>query len=370
MLFKLFKPSRILLQSKIVSWWTGSLCSIIKNFMKWLPLILFGIVLYGCNFDIGNSYETGKSVYSKDPIYTPTGTVKPVSERETYLKAYDRTLSLWPVPYREFNVQTTYGKAHIIASGPENAPPIVLLHGMNSSSTMWYPNIAELSKDHSVYAIDDLTEPGKSEMIQPIHSVKDLISWYIEIINKLQLDQFTLIGASKGGWLAVNLALHLNDRVQKLVLVSPLQTFGLIPPGTRILSAIRYGLNPNRHRLNKALKSMSTNISHIDSLYITQFYLASKISDPAKLLGSFTPYSKKQLKKLKMPVLVLIGDQDIINKKFTAKKASETMAHSETVIIPAAGHFLSMDQTEITNTTIMEFLDSERITAREERDER
>jgi pimeloyl-ACP methyl ester carboxylesterase len=285
-------------------------------------------------------------------------------EREQYLRAYNRALSLWPVPYREINVETVFGKAHIIASGPENAPPIVLLHGMNASSTMWYPNIEELSRDYTVYAIDNLTEPGKSEMIRKVGNIKDMVSWYAEILDKLQIQQFTLIGASKGGWLAVNLALHLQDRVKKLILLSPLQTFSFVSPGTKILSAIKYAMNPNRHNLGDVLNTMSTNVPQINTLYIDQFYLGTKISDPVKLLKNFVPYTRKALRKLKMPVLVLIGDEDIINKKSVVLKASHFIPQVEISVVPHAGHFLSMDQTKITDGRIMDFINSERLSQR------
>ena len=310
------------------------------------------LTISNCKYDISNSYDTDSSGLTT----TKYNEAIPPSEIEQYFKAYDKTLTLWPVPYRELIIETGFGNAHVISSGSDNAPPMVLLHGMNASSTMWYPNIGELSKDHKVYAIDNLTEPGKSEMTRQMNNVDDLIKWYVEIVDKLGIEDFTLIGASKGGWLAVKLALSLQNRVKKLILLSPLQTFSPIPPGTKVLSAISYGLNPNPQRLRNALNSMSTHVSEIDKLYIDQFHLGSLIADPANLLVGFIPFSRKELRKLKMPVLVLIGDQDIINNKAVIEIANEFIPHAETWIIPDAGHFLSMDQTEITNFRILDFL--------------
>jgi pimeloyl-ACP methyl ester carboxylesterase len=157
--------------------------------------------------------------------------VKP-GDRE-YYKAYDKALTLWKVPFREINIQTSFGNAHVIVSGPKNAEPVVLLHGMNASSTMWYPNIKALSQNYRVYAIDNLLEPGKSQMIREVKSMDKVISWYIEIFDQLKLNSFTLIGASKGGWLAVNIALHQRSRISNLILLSPLQTFIWIRPGQK-----------------------------------------------------------------------------------------------------------------------------------------
>ena len=71
-----------------------------------------------------------------------------------YIKAYNKSLSLWPVPYTEQDIPTSFGTAHVIISGPVNAEPLVILHGMDASSTMWYPNIKDYSKNYRVYAID------------------------------------------------------------------------------------------------------------------------------------------------------------------------------------------------------------------------
>ncbi len=50
----------------------------------------------------------------------------PEGEAE-YQAAYDATLSAWPVPSKSIFVPTRAGLTHVLASGPEDAPPLVLL---------------------------------------------------------------------------------------------------------------------------------------------------------------------------------------------------------------------------------------------------
>ena len=78
-----------------------------------------------------------------------------------YLNAYNKTLSLFELPVTERDIPTQFGNAHVLVCGKPGNPPLVLLHGMNASSTMWYPNMKALSKNYRVYAIDFLLEPGK-----------------------------------------------------------------------------------------------------------------------------------------------------------------------------------------------------------------
>ena len=68
-------------------------------------------------------------------------------------------------------------------------------------------------------------------------------------------------------------------------------------------------------------------------------------------------FSDKDLRSLKIPVLVLIGDHDIVNSEKIFKKAHKLLPNVETAVIKDAGHFLSIDQSEIVNKKVVEFLD-------------
>lgn len=70
-----------------------------------------------------------------------------------YLAAYDAVLALWHIPYAALDIQTKFGCTHVIASGPAEAPPLILLHAANTSSTIWFPNIEALSQHYRTYAL-------------------------------------------------------------------------------------------------------------------------------------------------------------------------------------------------------------------------
>ena len=94
------------------------------------------------------------------PFKTPEG-------EAAYLAAYDAAMKLWPVPYEEMEIPSRFGMTHVVASGPRDAPPLVLLHGYWATLTMWTPNIADFSKDYRVYAIDVMGQPSKSIPDEP-----------------------------------------------------------------------------------------------------------------------------------------------------------------------------------------------------------
>ena len=81
-------------------------------------------------------------------------------ERE-YHQLYDKTLALFEVLYTSNTTQTSYGETHFLTFGDPSKPPLVLLHGMTMSSTMWYPNVKQLIQERYVYAIDIMEDFGK-----------------------------------------------------------------------------------------------------------------------------------------------------------------------------------------------------------------
>ena len=50
---------------------------------------------------------------------------------------YDAVLELWPRPYETLRLPIRHGETFIIASGKQDAPPLVLLHGAASNPVLW-----------------------------------------------------------------------------------------------------------------------------------------------------------------------------------------------------------------------------------------
>jgi pimeloyl-ACP methyl ester carboxylesterase len=277
-------------------------------------------------------------------------------EKNEYINSYNKALKLWKAPFEEQYVPTKFGKAHIIVSGSKEAKALVLLHGMDASSTMWYPNIESLSKNHRVYAIDFLIEAGKSESPKNLLSKEEIISWYTEIFDHYKLKNYEVVGASRGGWIGTLLAIQENSKMDKLVLLSPAQTFEGIDQINKASSAFFLKLFPNKKKLKKTLEAFAYYPEKINPVYKNQFYLANKYSKTNTSLLQMKPFSEEDLKKIKIPVLVLIGDHDVINSEKSLLRANEFISKAKTETIKNAGHFLSIDQAEDVSKKIIIFL--------------
>ena len=58
---------------------------------------------------------------------------------------YDAKLAQWPTPYETRYVDTSYGKVHVIVSGPENAPRVLLLNAGQMAGWSWVTNVGALN---------------------------------------------------------------------------------------------------------------------------------------------------------------------------------------------------------------------------------
>ena len=103
----------------------------------------------------------------------------------TFLAAYDAAMKSWPVSCEEMELPSQFGMTHVVVSGPQGAPPLVLLHGYMATSMMWSPNIADFSKAHRVYAIDVMGQPSRSIPKEPIQNAADYALWLTTTLDGL-----------------------------------------------------------------------------------------------------------------------------------------------------------------------------------------
>ncbi|MGN7811224.1 alpha/beta fold hydrolase [Flavobacterium sp. 22076] len=282
---------------------------------------------------------------------------KTKNEEQKYQTAYNKSLKLWEIPYTEEDVKTSFGTAHVIIAGPKNGKDLVLLHGMDASSTMWYPNIKVLAKNHRIYAIDFIMEPNKSHLTAKPLSSEDILVYYNEIFSYYKLKKFDIIGASRGGWIATLLATQKPNSIDKIVLLSPAQTFKFIDKVGKTTSALMLKLFPSEKKFGKTLSTFSTHPEKISPVYKRQFYLANKYAKSNSSMLKMHPFSDKELLLIQNPVLVIIGDKDVINSEESLERAQKYLANSKTKIIKDAGHFLTIDQPKITNDAVINFLE-------------
>ena len=278
-----------------------------------------------------------------------------------YLAAYDAALKLWPVPYDEINIPTRFGTTHVVVSGPKDAPPLVLLHGYMATSTMWSPNMADFSKDYRVYAIDVMGQPSKSLPDEPIRNAADYAAWLTATLDGLGLGRILLVGMSYGAWLALNFAIAAPDRVLRLVLLSP--GGGFIPMVRQFsLRGMLMVLFPTRFTVNWFMRWLGiTDRSREKAarwvLELTYLGLRHFRMPPETLRVMPTLFSEDQLRAMRVPTLLLIGEHEVIcDPRAALARARGLFPDVQGELVPDCRHDMCFSQRAIVDARVLEFL--------------
>ncbi len=278
------------------------------------------------------------------------------------LAIYDLRMNQWPVPYESRFIQTGYGKVHVIISGPEAGPPLLLLHASAMASWSWLYNIKGLNEHFRSYAIDTIGDAGKSVLddigIFP-HNARDLSGLYEEIMDSLGVSEACFIGASQGGFISTCMALHAPERVSRLILCGPMGFTGTTSSVFRILFTTMFPVEPVQR---SAIRWAFGDDPRVNDAVGEWFglILNGVISRQARP-KSFTP---EQLRRLQMPVLLLLGKRDgLVGNPDQARKLAGNISNIQIEVLDT-GHLISAEEPDRFNKLVTEFIESTAFSSR------
>jgi pimeloyl-ACP methyl ester carboxylesterase len=120
---------------------------------------------------------------------------------------------------------------NLLVRGPQDGPPVLLVHGNCSSADFWAPLMRHLPEDWRIVA-PDLRGYGATEKA-PVDATKGLGDFTSDVLALLDTPEVfgagarpVVVGHSMGGGVAMQLAIAAADRIAALVLESPLSPYG------------------------------------------------------------------------------------------------------------------------------------------------
>ncbi|MEJ2109066.1 MAG: alpha/beta hydrolase [Acidobacteriota bacterium] len=267
------------------------------------------------------------------------------------LNQYRNFLKKWPGPKEHLKVPTREGETFVIANGSHSAPPLVLFHGAMTNSIIWIKDVELWSGFFRVFAVDVIGEPGLSAPSRPPFDSDAYALWIDDILDHLALKSASFVGASLGGWLALDYAARRSNRIDKLSVMCPagigkqktgffLQAMFLLMMGNRGKQKMQ-DLVFGKQAVNKTVEFRS----FLEYMSTTQKHVRPRI-------GKLRVFSDEDLKKLTMPLLAIVGAEDVIFNSLETKERLEKYGQNATVhYLPKVGHSI-INQTE----TILDFL--------------
>jgi len=256
-----------------------------------------------------------------------------------FFDAYDAVLARWPVPVESVDVPSAYGTTRVQVCGrPDRGTPLVLLHGGGATSTVWFANIAALSQDRRVYAIDQIGDAGRSVHDgQPLAGLAELMAWLDAVFAHLNLDRIHLAGHSYGSWLALNYALHAPDRVARLALLDPTHCVGGMRASYR-LHAIPLFVRPSAARMG-AFLDWETRGAALDPGWRRVMELGSEMPRSKIVMPRRPPAAR--LRECTVPTLVLLAERSRQNRVArNAATARRLLPDVRVQVLPGVSHHM------------------------------
>jgi pimeloyl-ACP methyl ester carboxylesterase len=292
----------------------------------------------------------------------PTG-FKSESARAEYCRWYDEAVACSPTPVEESDVETSFGNTHVLTSGDRCKPPLVALHGLSMSSTMWLPLLPTLIGRHHVRMLDAVGDLNKTVSTTVMSSPARVVAWLDEVLDTLRIERAAFVALSIGTWMATHYAIARPDRVERLALLAPA---GIVSPQhTRWIleSVARLKVRPTEAKTERALDT-----------YVMEASRTRLRTDPWRpvaqqfIVGMPTfrrnwrePRPVKcniqSLAMSRIPLLALIPrDETLHDGPTMAKRFREQLPHAEVELIDDANHLVAIDQPDVVDAHLRQFL--------------
>ena len=277
---------------------------------------------------------------------------------QAILETYDRLLAAWGCEIAERDIETTYGTTHVIECGNEDAPPLVLFHGVgDDSALMWIYNAAELSRHFHLYAIDTLGGPGKSVPNENYNKNFEDIQWIDEVLNGLEIGKAFFAGVSHGGYQVQSYALNRPEKVVKGISIS-----GTVPVSGKKNSMkamlkifLPEALFPTDKNVDKLIRKLSgTNYTvFTENPVIMAHYksLLKGFNNMAMGYHKINAFSPDEVNRIRDKIIYLVGTEDPFEKLGGREILLEN--RMQAVFYENAGHGLNHECAEEINQKII-----------------
>lgn len=240
--------------------------------------------------------------------------------------------------------------------------PLILLHGLWGGSNEWQPVIASLSRTNRVIAMDFIGFHNSDKPETQYHNAL-LAQFLAGFIEKLDLENVTLMGHAMGANAATYTAYHYPQRVRALVLVdgagyrSPERDLSR-PPSQGMLEFIRTATGSTLASTRGLLERRVNDKSLVTDQWVSEAYdmwlhSARAIGDMLREGGDL---SDEQMRAINVPVLVVWGSDDNVFNPDNAQRLHSDIAASQVKIIEGAGHLPQVERTNEFLAAVQPFL--------------
>lgn len=267
------------------------------------------------------------------------------------------------VPYAGVNGLRLYYELH--GSDPRGmGAPLCLVEGTGYATWMWHHQVGPLAARHRVLIYDN-RDAGLSDQVEQPYTIRDMAADLRGLLDFLGIEHAHVLGVSLGGFIAQELALAQPERLRGLVLVGtgfggpemipvpPEALQRMIPdpqlsPEARVRWAMPFAFAPGYPESHPAV------FEELVRLRLRQPQAPEASVRQVRAAAGFD--ASARLGAIVTPTLVLHGDADRVVPVENARLLAARLPHAELRIIPGGGHLVFVEQADLFNQTVLDFL--------------
>jgi 3-oxoadipate enol-lactonase len=246
--------------------------------------------------------------------------------------------------------------------GPAGKIPVVFIHGFPFSQDIWRPQVDALKGVYRLVTYDNRGH-GQTSVGDGQYLIEFFVDDLIALLDHLKISKAILCGLSMGGYIALRTVERNPDRVHALVLCDT-----------------RSEADPNEGKLKRAAtikvvkeKGVPVFVEGFLPLIFTKGNIADRISaietirqlmlnnSVLGICGTLLALAGRTdttaaLANIKVPTLIMVGDQDPITPIAASQAMHKAVVGSELQVIPNASHLSNLENAAVFNQHLLAFL--------------
>ena len=242
---------------------------------------------------------------------------------------------------------------HYRDQGKRDGRAVVLIHGSNASLHTWEPWVERLGKDYRIISLDLPGHGLSGSHPGGVYDYPVFVDVVDKLMAKLDVEKAVVGGNSMGGGTAWMFALAHPEKTEAVLLVdaagAPAWQSKKTPIGFRmmrmpVVKEFARFIAPRSMFESSIQTSMSVQ-SKIDDKLIDRYWELNRYpgNREATMKRFSLPHnnwaaSKEKLSAIKVPVMIMWGEQDNLIPVSSAKWFAEAIPGAKLVVYPKVGH--------------------------------
>ena len=235
--------------------------------------------------------------------------------------------------------------------------PVMLIHGLGGTTSVWGAQVNDLSRRFTVMRLD-LEGSGRSQTVSRL-SVQGWVDDLLALANAEGFSTVRVVGHSLGTLIAQHFTSQNPDRVVRLALLG----INRAPVDAR-----RQALRDRATKVREG--GLEAIVDNVVSAGISKHSLQNPLVEPfarelvirqsqegyARSCEAVAEAVAADLTRVKCPVLLVAGEDDTVSPPSISQAVASELGDAKVVVLKQCGHWLPIERPVEVNRALMDFL--------------